>query len=77
MSQHEKLLDRLRNPSRDNGWNFGELCQLLQKIGFEMRQSGSHHFFRRIGIPDVINLQSRGNEAKGLSGSTSAQSAPE
>lgn len=65
MSKHEKLLDRLRDPKRDNGWNFAELCQLLQNIGFEMRQSASHHFFRKTGIAEVINLQPHGNEAKG------------
>lgn len=39
MSRHEKLLQRLRDPKRDASWNFTELCQLLQKIGFEMRAS--------------------------------------
>ena len=36
MSRHEKLLDRLRDPQRDASWRFTELCELLQRIGFEM-----------------------------------------
>ena len=64
MSKHEKHLERLRDPQRDNGWNFSELCQLLENLGFEMRQSGSHHFFRRPGVAEAINLQPRGNDAK-------------
>jgi hypothetical protein len=64
VSKQEKLLDRLRDSQRDNSWSFAELCQLLQNLGFEMRQSGSHHFFRKSGLVDVINLQPRGNEAK-------------
>lgn len=62
--EREKLLERLRDPRRDPSWNFSELCQLLQNLGFEMRTSGSHHFLRKAGIIEVINLQPRGNEAK-------------
>jgi len=64
MSSPEKLLERLREPNRDAGWNFGDLCGLLQKLGFEMRIHGSHHFFRRPGDARVINLQPRGGQAK-------------
>jgi hypothetical protein len=64
MSKHEKLLERLRDPQRDNSWDFAELCQLLQNLGFEMRQSGSHHFFRKSGAVEAINLQPRGSSAK-------------
>jgi len=35
MSRHGKLLDRLRDPQRDASWDFIELCQLLQRLGFE------------------------------------------
>ncbi|MDQ6623718.1 MAG: type II toxin-antitoxin system HicA family toxin [Verrucomicrobiota bacterium] len=64
MSRHEKLLERLRDPQRDSGWSFPELCQLSQQLGFEMRQSGSHHFFRKPGVAEAINLQPQGNAAK-------------
>jgi len=64
MSREEKLLERLRDSQRDPGWEFEELCGLLRRLGFEMRISGSHHFFRRPGMRDVINLQPQGGRAK-------------
>ena len=64
MSREEKLLERLRNFQRDNGWDFDELCHLLQRLGFEMRVAGSHHFFRKATMRDVINFQPRGGQAK-------------
>ncbi len=65
MSRHEKLLGRLRDPQRDAAWDFAELCQLLQRLGFEMRIAGSHHFFRKPGVNESINLQPHGGKAKG------------
>ena len=64
MSRHEKLLDRLRDPQRDASWRFTELCELLQRIGFEMRIAGSHHFFRKPRVADSINLQPEKGKAK-------------
>ena len=64
MSRLEKLLERLRDPQRDGTWDFSELCQLLQRLGFEMRIAGSHHFFRKTGLTEAINLQPRGGKAK-------------
>jgi hypothetical protein len=64
MSREEKLLARLRDFQRDNNWDFGELCGLLQRLGFEMRISGSHHFFSRSDLQDKINLQPQNGRAK-------------
>jgi transposase len=64
MASDEKQLERLRDLKRDQGWEFGELCRLLQRLGFEMRISGSHRFFRRAGMRDIINLQPRNGRAK-------------
>jgi predicted RNA binding protein YcfA (HicA-like mRNA interferase family) len=64
MSREEKLLERLRDFSRDKNWEFDELCRLLQRLGFEMRISGSHHFFRRAGMSDIVNLQPHQSRAK-------------
>jgi hypothetical protein len=52
------------DPQCDASWRFTELCQLLQHLGFEMRISGSHHFFRKAGTSEVINLQPRDGQAK-------------
>ncbi|MGI8436427.1 MAG: type II toxin-antitoxin system HicA family toxin [Chthoniobacterales bacterium] len=48
-------LEGLRDFQRDGSWDFDELCELLQQLGFEMRISGSHHFFRRAGITEAIH----------------------
>jgi hypothetical protein len=57
-------LDRLRDPQCEASWRFTELCNLLQRLGFEMRISGSHHFFRKAGVLEAINLQPHGRRAK-------------
>ena len=64
MSSREKQLEQLRDPQRDASWNFTKLCQLLQRLGFDMRISGSHHFFRKADVPEAINLQPQGGKAK-------------
>jgi hypothetical protein len=64
MSRDEKLLERLRDFRRDQGWDFDELCRLLQRLGFEMRISGSHHFFSKAGLREKINLQPLHGRAK-------------
>ena len=64
MASDEKLLERLRDFQRDQSWHFDDLCKLLQRLGFEMRISGSHHFFRRAGMRDIINLQPQNGRAK-------------
>jgi hypothetical protein len=37
---------------------------LLQRLGFEMRISGSRHFFRKGGSSEAINLQPADGKAK-------------
>jgi hypothetical protein len=63
MSANEKRLDRLRDPQRDAAWDFAELRQLLQRLGFEMRVAGSHRFFRKTGIREAINLATAGRKS--------------
>jgi hypothetical protein len=64
MSREAKLLERLRDFRRDQSWDFNELCYLLQRLGFEMRINGSHHFFGKTGLRDKINLQPQNGRAK-------------
>jgi hypothetical protein len=36
---------------------FGELCSLVEGLGFELRRvTGSHHVFAHPDIPQLINL---------------------
>ena len=37
---------------------------LIRYLGFEERVRGSHHLFDKEGILEIVNLQSRGGQAK-------------
>ena len=59
-----KLLTRLARGSVANV-AFGDLCSLVEVLGFELRRvSGSHHVFTHPAIPQLINLQSVHGQAK-------------
>lgn len=64
MGKYEKLLLQILRGDSDRNIPFDALCRLLEGLGFEKRISGSHHVFRRPGIPEKINLQREGNNAK-------------
>jgi predicted RNA binding protein YcfA (HicA-like mRNA interferase family) len=64
MGKREKLLDQLADHSQDANWNFHDMTGLLQRLGWEMRVRGSHHFFRKAGVRDIVNLQPAGSKAK-------------
>ena len=48
----------------DANIGFGDLCQLLRRLGFEERMGGSHHIFRKAGVEEKVNLQREGSKAK-------------
>jgi predicted RNA binding protein YcfA (HicA-like mRNA interferase family) len=48
----------------DSDFNFVELVNLLQKLGFSVRVKGSHHIFFRNDIEEIINVQPDKNKAK-------------
>ena len=60
----EKTLERDLSGTADAAIRFDELCQLLERLGFEKRVGGSHHLFRRTGVEERINLQRAGATAK-------------
>ncbi len=64
MGEYEKLLSKILRGSSDANIAFDDLCQLLRRLGFEERISGSHHNFRRAGVPEKINLQEDQSLAK-------------
>jgi predicted RNA binding protein YcfA (HicA-like mRNA interferase family) len=44
---------------------FGDMCRLVEAFGFRLsRISGSHHIFTRPDVPDLVNLQNAGGQAK-------------
>jgi predicted RNA binding protein YcfA (HicA-like mRNA interferase family) len=64
MSKYEKLLLQILSGTSDANIKFEDLCNLLKKLGFEMRVRGSHHIFRKESIIEKINLQREGDKAK-------------
>jgi len=64
MSKYERLTQRILSGQSDANIGFADVCNLLLRLGFDMRVSGSHHIFRQTGIEEMINLQKDGNKAK-------------
>ena len=64
MGKYEKLLDKVLRGSSDANIAFDDLCQLLRRLGFEERISGSHHNFRKASVEEKINLQEDKSKAK-------------
>ncbi len=64
MSKSDKVLEQVLSGRSDANLRFEDLRNLLLRLGFEMRTSGSHHVFRMTGVEEKINLQKDGNKAK-------------
>ena len=64
MGKYDKLLIKILGGSSDANIQFDDLCNLLKRLGFQMRVSGSHHLFRKEQLEEKINLQRDGNMAK-------------
>ena len=64
MGKYEKLLTRILYGQSDAEIPFADLCNLLKRLGFEVRIRSSHHIFRKEGIKEKINLQKDDGKAK-------------
>lgn len=64
MGKYEKLISLILGGVSDSNISFDQLCHLMKRFGFEERVRGSHHIFRKSSIPDLINLQRDGTQAK-------------
>ncbi len=64
MPRREKTLEQVLSGRSDAHIRFGDLRQMLLSLGFTERVRGSHHLFSREGIPEMINLQREGSQAK-------------
>jgi len=57
MSQWDRLLRRILSGKSDNNVDFGDLCNLLRRMGFSERIEGDHHVFTKAEPPLLINIQ--------------------
>jgi hypothetical protein len=64
VSKVTKTLDRVLRGTGDANIRFGDLCTLLEHLGFVVRIRGNHHIFTRDGVAEILNLQPRGGKAK-------------
>ncbi len=64
MAKYEKTLNKILQGTSDTNIDFGELCNLLRRLGFDERIRGSHHIFTQNEIEEILNIQPKGNKAK-------------
>ncbi len=57
MPQWDKLLRRILGGGADNNIDFGDLCGLLRRMGFDERIEGDHHIFTKPESSILINIQ--------------------
>lgn len=57
MGKWDKFRDKLMGGRSDNNINFGELCEFLRRLGFDVRVVGSHFIFVHDEIAEIINIQ--------------------
>ena len=58
------MRQRILSGRSDAGIRFDDLRSYLLQLGFAERVRGSHHVFRKEGVPELINLQRSGAHAK-------------
>ena len=64
MARLDKLLEYILMRRGDANVQFGALCQLLKKIGFEERIRGDHHIFTMPEVEEILNLQPKNGKGK-------------
>ena len=64
VSNAAKILDRILRGTSDASIRFDDLRAVLTRLGFTERVRGGHHILTRDGVPEILNLQPRGSQAK-------------
>ena len=64
MGKASKLLEKILNGRSDHNIKYNELCNLLTKLGFEVRIKGSHYIYYKESIQEIINIQEIGGHSK-------------
>lgn len=64
MSKVAKTIEKILRGNADANIRFGDLCTVLEHLGFEKRIRGDHHIFTRNGVDEILNLQPRDGMAK-------------
>lgn len=64
MSRHERLLRTILGGRSDANIRFDDLRALMRYLGFDERIRGSHHVYRKQGVPEKVNLPRDDGNAK-------------
>lgn len=64
MRKREKLIRKILSGRSDANIAFSDLVSLIESLGFDHRQKGSHHIFTMLGVCERINLQESRGKAK-------------
>ena len=64
MNRHDRLLRTILGGRSDANVRFDDLRALMRYLGFDERIRGSHHVYRKQGIPEKVNLQRDNGNAK-------------
>ena len=64
MAKRDKVLGAVLRGTSDANIAFSELCNMLNRLGFQERIRGDHHIFTHESVEEILNLQPRGAKAK-------------
>jgi hypothetical protein len=57
VSKHDNTFSRVLSGTANANIDFGDLCMLMNKLGFRERVNSSHRIYSKEGIDEIINLQ--------------------
>ena len=60
----DKLIQAVLSGKHDKSIKFEDLRKLLLQLGFNERVRGDHFIYKRVGVPERVNIQPDGNMAK-------------
>jgi hypothetical protein len=66
VSKVTRTLDRVLRGNADASIRVDDLRSLLAHLGFAEPIRGGHHIFSRDGVMEILNLQARGGQGKGI-----------
>ena len=65
MTRRDKDLNRILDARYDSNIDFETVVRVLLRLGYTVRVRGSHHSFRKTGVPAAITLVAHGRQASG------------
>jgi predicted RNA binding protein YcfA (HicA-like mRNA interferase family) len=65
MSRIRKIVEKILEGRSDQNVDFADLCLVLERAGFSVRQGGgSHRIYFKDDVTEILNVQPKGKSAK-------------